>query len=100
MKVFISTTTFGKYNKEPLRLLKNAKVNYALNPYNRRLTEEEILNILKNNSYSGLIAGTEPITKKVLENAKFLKVISRLGVGLDNIDLGAAKKLNKKIKKT
>jgi D-3-phosphoglycerate dehydrogenase len=42
----------------------------------------------------GFLAGVEPVTAKVLESAHSLRVISRNGSGLDNIDLDAAKKLN------
>lgn len=97
MKVFISTTTFGEYDKESINLLKRKSISYSINPYKRKLNEEEILGILQNNLYIGLIAGTEPLTKKVLENARSLKVISRVGVGLDNIDLMTANKLNIKV---
>lgn len=38
----------------------------------------------------GWLAGVEPITPKVLSAARGLKVISRNGTGVDNIDLGAA----------
>lgn len=39
-----------------------------------------------------MIADVEPLTSKVLRNAKKLKVISRVGIGLNNIDLSYAKK--------
>jgi len=39
-----------------------------------------------------LIAGTELITDKVMEKAQCLKMISRVGVGLDGVDLLAAKR--------
>ena len=39
-----------------------------------------------------LIAGTEPITENVLKKSKKLKFISRVGVGLDSINLLEAKK--------
>ena len=39
-----------------------------------------------------LIAGTEPITENVLKKSKKLKCISRVGVGLDSINLLEAKK--------
>ena len=39
-----------------------------------------------------LIAGTELITEHVLEKSKDLKFISRVGVGLDGIDLISARK--------
>ena len=100
MKIFISTTTFARYNNEPLKLLKDAGIKYDLNPYNRKLKECEIEEILKKNSYDGLIAGTEPLTSDVLKNARSLKVISRAGVGLDNLDLASAKKLNLKVYNT
>jgi D-3-phosphoglycerate dehydrogenase len=40
----------------------------------------------------GIIAGTESYNANVLKSAPHLKVISRVGVGLDNIDLEYAKK--------
>jgi len=100
MKVFISTTTFGQYSSEPLRLLKEAGISYTLNPYNRKVTETEIKDILKENDYQGLIAGTESLTKEVLGESEALKVISRVGAGVDNIDLTTAKELNIKIYNT
>jgi D-3-phosphoglycerate dehydrogenase len=39
-----------------------------------------------------LIAGTEPITDNVMSRASRLKLISRVGIGLDGVDLGAAKR--------
>ena len=42
----------------------------------------------------GIIAGTEKITAKIMECAPNLKVISRYGVGTDNIDLEYTKKHN------
>jgi len=42
----------------------------------------------------GLLAGTEAITGSVLAQAKdFLRVISRVGVGWDNVDYQAAAQL-------
>jgi D-3-phosphoglycerate dehydrogenase len=39
-----------------------------------------------------LIAGTEPITDRVMQCGPNLKLISRVGVGLDNVDLHAARR--------
>ena len=39
-----------------------------------------------------LIAGTEPITEKVMDSATYLRMISRVGVGLDSVDLLAAER--------
>jgi D-3-phosphoglycerate dehydrogenase len=38
-----------------------------------------------------LIAGTEPITAEVMDRAKRLRLISRVGIGLDSVDLQAAR---------
>ena len=48
---------------------------------------------LLNEEVIGIIAGLESLTKKVLSSAKHLKVISRCGVGMDNVDLSEAKRL-------
>ncbi len=37
--------------------------------------------------FDALIAGTEPITKTVMARANRLKLISRVGIGLDSVDL-------------
>lgn len=100
MKIFISTTTFAEHSKEPLSILKRNKCDFILNPLNRKLSEREIGKFLSDGAYAGLIAGTEPITKEVLAGAKSLKAISRVGVGMDNINLVEAKKLNIKVYNT
>ena len=41
----------------------------------------------------GMNAGVEPITARVLQQAEGLKVISRCGVGVENVDLNAARSL-------
>ncbi len=42
----------------------------------------------------GYLAGVEPITESVINSAKDLRVISRNGTGIDNIDLESAQKAN------
>jgi len=48
----------------------------------------------------GYLAGVEPITEKVLQAAGRLGIISRNGVGIDNIDLQAAGRLGITVKGT
>ena len=72
--------------------LKEAGVEVKLNPFAARLTEEQVIDLLGTNTI-GLIAGLEPLTKNVLQAAKSLKVIARVGTGLDSVDLVAAKEL-------
>jgi len=96
-KVFVATTTWGEDDPAVLKILSAAGMKVTVNPLRRRLSEEEIKDILKNGAYDGLLAGLEPLTRNVLEQAKELKVISRVGVGLDNVDMAAAKKLGIKV---
>ena len=55
-------------------------------------TEEELIKLLPD--CVGYLAGVEKISEKVLHAATNLKVISRNGVGINNVDLDAAKQLN------
>jgi D-3-phosphoglycerate dehydrogenase len=67
-------------------------IEVVLNPFKRKLSENEVDELLTSDVI-GMIAGVEPLTEKVLSGKKNLKVISRCGVGLDTVDLDAAKKL-------
>ena len=90
MKVLISTVPFGSLpNHDPLGLLEAARVRYQLNPFGRRLTEPELIKLI--HDVSILIAGTEPITTEVMEAAPQLQLIARVGIGLDSVDLEAAR---------
>lgn len=63
------------------------------NPYGRRLTEPEVAALIEEHRPAGLIAGVEPLTRRVLEAASGLRVVSRCGVGVDSINLEAAREL-------
>lgn len=90
--VFISTVPFGQIDPYPVDILKKEPdCEFVINPLGRRLTEDEAADILKD--YDILIAGTEPITAKVMDNAPHLKLISRVGIGLDSVDLLHAREL-------
>ena len=92
MQVLISTSSFNLDNFAQLSDLKNAGVEVKLNPFAARLTEDQVIELLGTDTI-GLIAGLEPLTKNVLQAAKSLKVIARVGTGLDSVDLAAAKQL-------
>lgn len=97
MKVFISTSSFGKADKKPIEIMKNYGIHFETNPHRRTLTEDEITHFLEKGKYTGLLAGLEPLNKKVFSRARYLKVISRVGAGIDNIDLDEARRLGIKI---
>ena len=88
MKALITTVPFGSKNSLPLEMLENAGVEYLINPTGNKLTEEALANMVSD--FDIIIAGTEPITEKVMDCASNLKMISRVGIGLDGVDLLAA----------
>ena len=90
-KILITTVPFASQNNLPIELLDNLNKEYIINPLNKKLTESELLEMTSDVDI--IIAGTEPITKKVICNAPNLKMISRVGIGLDSVDLLAAKDL-------
>jgi D-3-phosphoglycerate dehydrogenase len=89
-KVLITTVPFGNKNRLPLDLLEDNNIDYLINPLNKKLTEDELAEMI--GDFDVIIAGTEPITKKVMSVASNLKMISRVGIGLDSVDLLEAKK--------
>ena len=91
MKVLVSTSTFCEFDSTPLEKLKACGLEVLLNPYARRLKPQESVALLQ--GVRGLIAGTELLDSEVLSQATSLKVISRCGVGMDNVDLAATKEL-------
>lgn len=88
MNIMISTSSFARHSREPLDLLDAWGASYRFNDHGRKLTEDEIGSLLED--VDGLIAGTEPLTRNVFRRAPRLKVVSRCGTGLDNVDLEAA----------
>jgi len=90
-KILITTSSFDIDGCARLRLVEEQGLEIVMNPYRRGLTEEEVSALLQDNIV-GMIAGVEPLTKKVIEAARNLKVISRCGVGLDSVDMDAARK--------
>jgi D-3-phosphoglycerate dehydrogenase len=89
-KVLITTVPFGEKIDTPIQLLKEAGVSYVINPLGRKLKEDELAELIT--EFDAVIAGTEIISERVMDKAKSLKLISRVGVGLDGVDLMAAKK--------
>ncbi|MDP2905702.1 MAG: NAD(P)-dependent oxidoreductase [Candidatus Omnitrophota bacterium] len=95
MKILVSTSTFAAVDLGPLDLLKNLGMEVVLNPFGRKLTKAEIIALLMPD-VCGLVAGLETLDEEVLK-ASSLKVISRVGAGISNIDLDAARRLGIKV---
>jgi D-3-phosphoglycerate dehydrogenase len=89
MKVLIGPSSFGRGGSQPLDLLYEHGYQVVMNPYGRRLTADEV--VVLGQGCVGIIAGLEPLTAEVLARLPGLRCISRSGVGLDNVDLAAAR---------
>jgi D-3-phosphoglycerate dehydrogenase len=87
--VLVTTHPFGEIDRDPIQLLETAGIPFTLNPARRRLKEDELARMIA--PYEAMIAGTEPITQGVLRNAPRLRLIARVGIGLDSVDLAAAR---------
>ena len=90
-KILVTSTSFFKAGPVPLQQLKEFNCEIIENPYGRPLKEDELIPLLVD--VDGVIAGLDEFGEKVLKSSNRLKVISRYGVGIDNIDMEAAKRL-------
>ena len=87
MKVLITTSSYGK---QAVQVLEQSGFEVINNPYRRKITQTELIPLL--DGIQGVIAGLEQYNYDILSESK-LKIISRCGSGISNIDLDAAKKL-------
>ena len=97
-KILISAASFCRYDPNPLNLLRKAGIKTVGNPYGRRLKKDEIISLGK--GCVGIVAGLELYDREVLDKLHKLRVISRVGTGVTNIDLKRAQKLNIKVLNT
>jgi D-3-phosphoglycerate dehydrogenase len=91
LKVHITTLPF---NKDNLAFLEKS-FDVTINPLGRKIKNEEVYEQVHKADY--VIAGTEKYDQELLGKLVNLKGISRVGIGIDNIDLDIAAKNNIKI---
>jgi len=96
-RVLIGPSSFGSVDQAPLRRLRELGAEVIQNSYGRKFSKDELCSLLP--GVVGLIAGLEPLSRDVLASSQ-LKVISRCGVGTENVDMQAAKELEIQIKHT
>jgi D-3-phosphoglycerate dehydrogenase len=83
-RIAITTSTFGKESSEPVDMLRAAGFTLVFNPHGRKLTKPETIELVS--PVDGLIAGTEALDREVLSQLPRLRVISRVGTAMDNVD--------------
>lgn len=84
-RILLATYPFGATGKKPLEFLEQTGWELVFNPHQRRLKPHDVEELLQD--IDAVVAGTEPYNSETLRNANRLQVISRVGVGLDSVDL-------------
>jgi D-3-phosphoglycerate dehydrogenase len=87
--VLVASRSFGKNCPEVVAQMERAGCAFTRFDFERAPTEDEL--VAKVADADVLISGTEPVTARVLAAAPRLKVISKHGVGYENVDLAAAR---------
>ncbi len=94
MNIVITSPSFSKnefLQKEIYSFFSTVKLNLD----GKRFNQDKLIEYIKD--ADAIIVGLEPINLKVLESCPKLKIISKYGVGLNNIDLVECKKRGIKI---
>ena len=89
-KAIILARSFARSAKDPLRRLEAAGIQVEIkknpNPENEDTVSELI------NDAEGVLVGMDRVGEVVFTNCPNLKVVSKHGVGVDNIDIQSAQK--------
>jgi D-3-phosphoglycerate dehydrogenase / 2-oxoglutarate reductase len=97
-KILTSPSSFGQINTEPFDLLKSNGYEIINNPFGRKLTESEVISLASD--CIGIVAGVEPLNSTVIDALPNLKCISRVGVGMDSVDISYAESKGIKVLNT
>tara|TARA_B100000427_G_C15482478_1_gene583733 strand:+ start:513 stop:1508 length:996 start_codon:yes stop_codon:yes gene_type:complete len=94
-KILIAIEEFAKNSDEYLKLIDKNNFDLIWNESGKRLDFKRDFNLFQDIDY--IIAGLEEYPLEFFENNQNVKAISRVGVGVDNIDLMSAKKKGVKV---
>ena len=98
MKVLTTPRSYGKTDPQVFDMLREAGLEVVRNDTGGILDKETIKAMLAD--CDGVIVGVDPMDAEVIAAAPKLKAIAKYGVGVDNIDLDAAKARGIKVSRT
>lgn len=98
MKIAVGASSFAASSDKAINLLLEKGIEVVKNPYGRKMTAEETIEHLQ--EADGLLAGLEPLNEEVFTHTPNLKAIARIGIGMDSVDVEAAKKHGIKVSNT
>jgi len=93
MKILITPRSFASFSDKSLKMFTERGYEIKRNNTGRPYEKEEMLKLIRD--IDGIIIGIDELSAEIIEEADALKVISKYGIGLDNIDINTA--TNKKI---
>jgi len=88
MKILITPRSFASISKKPMEMLEEKGYEIIKNETGKPLNNKEISLLIED--VDGIIIGIDGLNAGVIKQAHNLKVISKYGVGVDNIDIEAA----------
>lgn len=83
--ILITPRPFHEKGSEQIERLEQLGYKVIVNDTGKRYSKEQLMDLVTN--VDAILTGNDPLDKELLSQAKNLKVISKYGVGLDNIDL-------------
>jgi D-3-phosphoglycerate dehydrogenase len=87
-KVLVSARSFRKMQGEHWRVLQEAGYEIVTPEQDQPLKEAEMISII--GDVDAALVGNDAVTERVIAAAPRLKVVSKHGVGVDNVDVPAA----------
>lgn len=92
-RVLVTSTSFGKTDSTPIRLLEenNCEVVWRKGPF----ADDELAALV--HGFDAIIVGIDTVGRETVAAGDKLRVIVKHGTGVDNIDLGAAESAGIKI---
>lgn len=97
-KVLVTPRSFGKMDPSLFTTMEKAGIQVLRNDTDGILSKAQMMEKLA--GCSGIILGVDPMDEEVMAAAPSLITIAKYGVGVDNIDLDAAKKRGIKVSRT
>jgi D-3-phosphoglycerate dehydrogenase len=87
--IFVTLSSFAEYDREPLRMLESSGLPFQIHRTGKRITTAELVD--QGRDAAVVVAGVEPYDAETIRQLPALRCISRCGVGVDSIDLEAAR---------
>ena len=92
VKILVTVDAFGQKPREKLDEYSGRGHEVKYNEIGRKLTQKEVKELIIKENPQIIIAGTEKYDREILEYCPNLRMISRVGIGLDSVDLEECKK--------